>query len=229
MQQKLSAAEAEAERMLLPGAHSTGPGEDGENLPVWVILFRKYFEMKKSVVSKTARQEQFRTTLRTMRNTLLPPANSLDHCDDGDEEATEATAPVSRHSATNSLVATGGTLSLVATNVVDTPGGTVMNVPVTAATTNNGRNVRQRVGSSFNNDGGGHGIMGSGIGSLPMILEMMNKQNRAFMRHSFRDVHSDYQLAKSSLATAKTEMDQASISFYEVACRNLEDELKSYE
>ncbi len=36
---KLSAAEAEAERMLLPGAHSTGPGEDGETLPVWVELF----------------------------------------------------------------------------------------------------------------------------------------------------------------------------------------------
>jgi hypothetical protein len=46
MQQKLSAAE----RMLLPGAHSTGPGEDSENLPVWVELFRKYFKKKKRVL-----------------------------------------------------------------------------------------------------------------------------------------------------------------------------------
>ncbi len=72
-------------------------------------------------------------------------------------------------------------------------------------------------------------MMGSSIGSLPMILEMMNRQNRAFMHRSFRDVHSDYQLAKSSLATAKAENDQASISFYQVACRNLEDELKAFE
>jgi hypothetical protein len=51
MQQKLSATEAKAEKILLPGAHSTGPGEVGENLPVWVEVFRKYFEKKKSVVS----------------------------------------------------------------------------------------------------------------------------------------------------------------------------------
>jgi len=142
MQQKLSAAEAEAERMLLPGAHSTGPGEDGENLPVWVILFRKYFEMKKSVVSKTARHEQFRTTLRTMRNTLLPPANSLDHCDDGDEEATEATAPVSRLPAVNSLVATGGSLTLVPTTAGPAPIGNATIIPPSVSATN-GRNVRQ--------------------------------------------------------------------------------------
>jgi hypothetical protein len=45
--------------MLPPGAHSAGPGEAGENLPVWVELFRKYFEKKKIAVSKTAQQEQF--------------------------------------------------------------------------------------------------------------------------------------------------------------------------
>jgi hypothetical protein len=58
MQQKISAAESEVERMLLPGAPSTEPGEVGENLPMWVELFRKYFEKKKSAVSKTAQQEQ---------------------------------------------------------------------------------------------------------------------------------------------------------------------------
>jgi hypothetical protein len=89
-------------------------------------------------------------------------------------------------------MATGGTLSLVAKNVVDTPGGTVLNVPAAASSTNNIRNVRQRVDSSFSNDGGGQGIMGLSIGSLPMNLEMMNKQNRAFMHLSFLDVHSDY-------------------------------------
>ncbi len=116
MQQKLSAAETEVERMLLPGAHSTGPGEDKENLPVWVELFRKYFEVKKSVVSKLVRQEQFHTALRTMRNTLIPPANSP---------------------------------------------------PTSISATNNGRNVRQRLGSSYHNDNAGHVMMGSTIGTFP--------------------------------------------------------------
>ena len=225
MQQKLSAAEAEAERMLLPGAHSTGPGEDGENLPVWVEIFRKYFEVKKSVVSKSARQEQFRTALRTMRNTLVPPANSLDYHDESHEESTEVTVPVSRQPAVNSLVATGSSLSLVPTSAVAPP--TITPAPISA--TNNARNVCQRVGPSYHNDNAGHGMMGSNIGSLPMIVEMLNRQNHAFMRRPFREVHSDYQLAKSSLAQAKAENDEASISFYQVACRNLEEELKSFE
>ena len=228
MQQKLSAAEAEAERMLLPGAHSTGPGEDGENLPVWVEIFRKYFEKKKSAVSKTARQEQFRTALRTMRNTLVPPANSLDYRDESHEEATEVTAPVNRLPAVNSLVATGGSLTLVPTTAGPAPIGNATIIPPSVSATN-GRNVRQRVGSSFTNDCGGLGIMGSNMGSLPLIIDMMNKQNRVFMRRSFRDVHSDYQLAKSALATAKAENDDGSISFYQVACHKLEEELKSFE
>ena len=32
----------------------------------WVELFQKYFEMKRSIASKMARQEQFHTALRTM-------------------------------------------------------------------------------------------------------------------------------------------------------------------
>jgi outer membrane lipopolysaccharide assembly protein LptE/RlpB len=104
MQQKISAAESEAEQMLLPGVHSTEPGEAGEKLPVRVELFRKYFEKKKSAVSKTAQQEQFRTTLRTMRNTLVPPANSLDHRDGNSELVMETTAPVNNHATANSLV-----------------------------------------------------------------------------------------------------------------------------
>jgi hypothetical protein len=42
-------------------------------------------------------------------------------------------------------------------------------------------------------------------------------------------VHSDYQIAKTSLANAKKENDDTSISFYQVACRNLEEELMSFE
>jgi hypothetical protein len=38
-QQKLKQAEDTAMKFLLPGAHSGGPGEDGEELPQWVVLF----------------------------------------------------------------------------------------------------------------------------------------------------------------------------------------------
>jgi hypothetical protein len=115
-----------------------------------------------------------------MRNTLLPPANSLDHRDGINEEATEVTAPVNHHPAVNSSVATGGTLSLVPTTAMAAPGVNVAAVPATVSLTNNGRNVRQRVGNS--SDGMALGIMGSNMGSLPFVVEMMNKQTRAFMR-----------------------------------------------
>ncbi len=126
-------------------------------------------------------------------------------------------------------MASDSTLSLVATNVVATPGSTVLNVPTAASTTYNARNVRQKVGLSFSTDSAGHGFMESSIGSLPMILEMTNRQNHFFMCRSFCDLHSDYQLAKTSLATAKAENDQASISFYRGACCNLEKDLKAFE
>lgn len=228
MQQKISAAESEAERMLLPGAHSTEPGEAGEILPVWVELFRKYFEKKKSALSKTAQQEQFRTTLRTMRNTLVPPSNSLDHRDGNSELVTETTAPVTNHATANSLVATGGTLSLVPTSGVTTPGGHVRSVPNVASMTANARNVRQRI-RSVSHDVGGIGIMGSSVSSLPAIMDMMHKQNQALLRRSFREVHSDYQLAKAALAKATSENDQGSITFYRIACRNIEEEMRAFE
>jgi hypothetical protein len=164
-----------------------------------------------------------------MRNTLVPPTNSLDHHDEAHEESTEVTAPVTRQPTVNSLVATGGSLSLVPTTSVAAQIDNLTTIPTSISATNNSRNVRQRVGSSFTNNTTGHGIMGSNIGSLPMIVEMLNRQNRAFMRRPFREVHSDYQLAKTSLTNARAEDDDASISFYQVACRNLEEELKSFD
>jgi hypothetical protein len=78
LQTKITEAEARAENMLMQGAHSNGPAEDGKNVPVWEDVFRKYFELKKSSISKSARQVQFWTALQTMRNTLLAPADALD-------------------------------------------------------------------------------------------------------------------------------------------------------
>ncbi len=57
-QQKMKQAEDLAAKYMIPGAHSGGPGEDGEELPQWVKIFHCYFELKKGRVSKSANQEQ---------------------------------------------------------------------------------------------------------------------------------------------------------------------------
>jgi hypothetical protein len=48
------------------------------------------------------------------------------------------------------------------------------------------------------------------------------------MRCLFREVHSDYQLAKSVFANAKNKNEKGSISFYQIVCCNLEQEMKSF-
>ncbi len=70
--------------------------------------------------------------------------------------------------------------------------------------------------------------MGTGLGDLPVLLEMMQKNTRAMMRQSFTEINNEYKLSKAELATARSENDEGSISFYELACRNLEEELRSY-
>ncbi len=42
----------------------------------------------------------------------------------------------------------------------------------------------------------------------------------------FLEVNNNYKLSKAELATARAENDEASIAFYELACKNVEDELK---
>jgi hypothetical protein len=69
---KLQVAEETAVKLLLPRVHSNGPEEDGEPVPVWLEIFCKYFEVKKSVVLKTVQHDQECTVLWTMRNNLLP-------------------------------------------------------------------------------------------------------------------------------------------------------------
>jgi hypothetical protein len=63
LQTKITEVEAQAEKMLMPGAYSNWPAQDGKSLPVWVDVFQKYFELKKWNISKSAQQEQFQTML----------------------------------------------------------------------------------------------------------------------------------------------------------------------
>jgi hypothetical protein len=88
-QQKLKQAEDTATKFLLPGVHSDGPGEDGEELPQWVVLFHRYFELKKNQVLKSTQQEQVRVQIRTMQNTMLPLPEPLGAEDSVKELRTE--------------------------------------------------------------------------------------------------------------------------------------------
>ncbi len=114
-------------------------------------------------------------------------------------------------------------------NTVVAPGGTIAVIPAATATdANNTRNVRQRVAAPSNGNGNARGVMGTGLGDLPVLLDMMNRNTRQLMRRSFMEINKEYKLSKAELATAKAEKDEGSIAFYEIACRNLEEELKSY-
>jgi hypothetical protein len=42
------------------------------------------------------------------------------------------------------------------------------------------------------------------------------------------EVNNDYKLSKTELATARAQSDEGSIAFYELACQNLKEELKSF-
>jgi hypothetical protein len=59
--------------------------------------------------------------------------------------------------------------------------------------------------------------MGTGLGDLPILLDMMNKNICGVMRHSFMEVNNDYKLPKSELATARAQNYEGGIAFYELA------------
>jgi hypothetical protein len=76
-QQKFKQAEDYVLQLWLPGAHSCGPEEGGEQSPAWVKVFHKYFEEKKAQASRTEAQEAARIQIRTMQWTILPHPEPL--------------------------------------------------------------------------------------------------------------------------------------------------------
>ncbi len=53
-QTKFKQAEEHAAKLMIPGAHSSGIAEDGENIPEWITIFQHFWEYKKNFPSKTA-------------------------------------------------------------------------------------------------------------------------------------------------------------------------------
>ena len=210
-QAKIKQAEDVAAKSLLPGAHNGGPGEEGEHLPHWIELFHRYFELKKTIVSKSANQEQVRLQIRTMQNTILPPPEPLGAEDSVAELPTEVSGGrTNNHPSGNSSVAPGGTLTLI---------------PVSTANNNNDRNVRRRVSTTpANNNVNG---VARSVGDISALMEMMTQNTRVMLRRPFGEVQRDYEASMQSLQMAKDDNDQSRIMFYELAVRNLFKELQS--
>ncbi len=217
-QQKLKIAEDTAAKFLLPGAHSGGPGEDGEELPRWVVLFHRYFELKKTQVSKSVQQEQVRVQIRTMQNTILPPPEPLGAENAVAELRTEvASSRTTTVPSVNSSVAAGSTLTLIPVSTSNNNNNNNNN--------NNERSVRHRVSNvASGNIGSG---AGHSFGDISSLLEMMNNNTRAILRRPFAEVQRDYEAAMASLDKAKDEDDDSRVMFYEIVVRNLFKELQS--
>ncbi len=70
--------------------------------------------------------------------------------------------------------------------------------------------------------------MGTILADIPVFMDMMNKNTRALVRRSFMEINNDYKFSKSELTTARAQNNEGSIAFYELACHNLEEELKFF-
>ena len=86
--------------MLLPGAHGTNDGEDGEDVPEWVSIFQQYWEDKKHHTSKSLQEEQKREERRTMQRTILAPLPPLGY--NINELVSETSTSTSRQPSSNS-------------------------------------------------------------------------------------------------------------------------------
>jgi hypothetical protein len=210
-QQKIKQAEDMATKLLLPGAHSDHPGEEGEQLLPWVEIFHRYFELKKNQVTKSAAQEQLCVQIQMMQNTILPPPKPL-----GTEDATAELL---------SEVATVRNSNLPLVNSSIRSGGTLILIPISTATSNNNRNFRHMVSNvpSTNNVNGA----ACSIGDILSLVEMMNQNTRVMFHCPFAEVQRDYKTSMLALERARGDNDDSRVKFYELAVHNLFKELQS--
>ena len=211
-QQKFKQADDYALQLWLPGAHSCGPKDDGEQLPAWVKVFHKYFKEKKAQTSRTEAQEGARIQICTMQRTILPPPEPL-----GSENATTElrtkVAPARRnnHASLNSSIAPGGTLT------VD---------PITASGNNSSRNVRRRISRAATTTTSGSGGLRRSVSDFSSLVDLLNMNTRTLKQRPFRDIESDYERSIANLEKARAEGNEQKERFYEVAVRNLFEELQ---
>jgi hypothetical protein len=112
-QSKFKRAEEQAMRLSLPGAHSSGMGEVGENIPEWIAIFHQFHEHKKSNPSKAVVEEQKRSERRTMQRSIFTPAQPFGNVVSSDQLPNESSTATACHPSTNTLVVNGGNMTVV--------------------------------------------------------------------------------------------------------------------
>jgi len=218
-QTKFKKAESEAEKSYLQGAHSSAAGAAGESIPEWMAIFHRYFDLKKSAPPKSKRSAEFRTQLQTTQRTLLQPSQALGSSDQDPNLLTEHSSSSARHPSAKSLVASGGTITLVPINSRDSRNNnarratSVSPVPVDSGA------------SATGNGGTARGVNGSSLAQMPDFVSAMNTNLRILMKRSFREINADYEAAANGLTMAERAGDRRRINFYENACKALQDEL----
>jgi hypothetical protein len=200
-------------QLWLPGAHSCGPEEDGEQLPAWVKVFHKYFKEKKAQASRIEAQEAARIQIRTMQRTILPPPEPLGSENATTELRTEvALARRNNHASLNSSIAPGGTLTVE---------------PITASGNNSSRNVHRRIScAATTTTTSGSGGLGRSISDFSSLVDLLNMNTCTLMQRPFRDIELNYERSIANLEKARAEGNEQKERFYEVAVCNLFEELQ---
>ncbi len=174
----------------MPGTHSSGIAEDGENIPEWVTIFQQFWEYKKNLPSKTAQEEQRREEHRTMLRSILTPNQPLGIIQSNQPRNETSTRETSQPSS-NSLVAQGSSI-------------VVAPVCHSTATTTRKRNAR-RVSTDISPRNNGHGSLGnsSARADISQLMDAFNQSNNALFRRSVREVLQDHDDVMDRLAAAR--------------------------
>jgi hypothetical protein len=106
------------------------------------------------------------------------------------------------------------------------PGGTLTVEPITASGNNSSRNVRRRISCAATTTTSGSGGLGRSISDFSSLVDLLNMNTRTLMQRPFRDIESDYERSVAALEKARTEGNEHKERFYEVAVRNLFEELQ---
>jgi hypothetical protein len=99
-------------------------------------------------------------------------------------------------------------------------------IAAVAASSTTTRNVRRRTTNNTSSDNDHVGRNGA-LGDLSSLFDTMQRNNRTLLQWSFRDIQTDYESSLASLDRARSDNDDAHVSFYEMACHNLLEELRA--
>jgi hypothetical protein len=165
-------------------------------------------------------------------NTLLPPPESLGAENAMSELHREVLGSSRSHPAINSVVAPSGTISVTpvtalgGVNNLATTTMAIQPIAAVAASSSIARNVRHQTTNHTTSDNDCFGCNGA-LCDLSSLFDMMQRNNCILLQQSYHKIQADYESPLASLNRARSDNDNAHMSFYKMAYRNLLEELRS--